>query len=84
MTKLDKRGKGIILMHDFQAGTAHAIAQLLAELKAKGYKVVHMKAASVVTTLPEYDEQLMKELAKENHLPTVSQRPTSSVVKTVD
>jgi hypothetical protein len=38
----------------------------------------------VVTTLPEYDEQLMKELAKENHLPTVSQRPTSSVVKTVD
>jgi peptidoglycan/xylan/chitin deacetylase (PgdA/CDA1 family) len=84
MTKLAKRGKGIILMHDFQKGTAHALPHLLAELKAGGYKVVHMKAAGVVTTLPEYDEALGKELAKENQLPTVSQRPTSSVVKTVD
>jgi peptidoglycan/xylan/chitin deacetylase (PgdA/CDA1 family) len=85
MTKLAKRGKGIILMHDFQKGTAHAMPRLLAELKAGGYKVVHMKPANPsVSTLPEYDEALGKELAKENQLPTVSQRPTSSVVKTVD
>jgi peptidoglycan/xylan/chitin deacetylase (PgdA/CDA1 family) len=80
MTKLAKHGKGIVLMHDFQQGTAHATPQLLAELKAAGYKVVHMRPSTAVTTLPQYDE----ELAKENRLPTISQRPTSSVVKTVD
>jgi hypothetical protein len=31
-------------------------------------------------TLPQYDE----EMRKEQKLPTVSQRPTSSVVRTVD
>jgi peptidoglycan/xylan/chitin deacetylase (PgdA/CDA1 family) len=80
MTKLQKHGKGIVLMHDFQAGTAQAVPQLLAELKAGGYKIVHMKAKNTMVTLPQYDE----ELAKESKLPTVSQRPTSSVVKTVD
>lgn len=84
MTKLNKHGKGIVLMHDFQQGTAHAVPQLLAELKAGGYKVVHMRAAGAVATLPQYDEELSKDLAKTNNLPTVSQRPTSSVVKTVD
>jgi hypothetical protein len=39
-----------------------------------------MRPSSPVTTLPQYDV----ELAKESKLPTVSQRPTSSVVKTVD
>ena len=42
MTKLEKRGKGIILMHDFQRGTAEALPELLRQLKAGGYKVVHM------------------------------------------
>jgi peptidoglycan/xylan/chitin deacetylase (PgdA/CDA1 family) len=80
MTKLQKHGKGIVLMHDFQAGTAQAVPQLLAELKANGFKIVHMRPKFAVTTLPQYDE----ELAKETKLPTVSQRPTSSVVKSVD
>ncbi|MBX9825081.1 MAG: polysaccharide deacetylase family protein [Xanthobacteraceae bacterium] len=80
MSKLQKHGKGIVLMHDFQSGTAHAVPQLLAELKAGGYKVVHMRPKFAITTLPQYDE----ELAKETKLPTVSQRPTSSVVKDVD
>ena len=31
-------------MHDFQQATAQAVPQLLAELKAGGYKIVHMKA----------------------------------------
>ena len=44
MDKLEKKGKGIILMHDIQPHTAKAIPLLLAELKAGGYKIVHMKA----------------------------------------
>ena len=34
MTKLEKRGKGIILMHDFQHSTAVALPTLLLQLKA--------------------------------------------------
>jgi len=80
MTKLQKHGKGIVLMHDFQKATSEALPELLAQLKAGGYKIVHMKPATAVQSLPQYDEELMKE-AK---LPTVSQRPVSSVVKTVE
>ena len=42
MDKLEKHGKGIILMHDFQHATAEAMPELLRQLKAGGYKVVHM------------------------------------------
>ena len=42
MTKLDKRGKGIILMHDFQHSTAEGLTDLIRQLHAGGYKVVHI------------------------------------------
>ena len=42
MGKLNKQGKGIILMHDFQKVTATALPELLGQLKANGFKVVHM------------------------------------------
>jgi peptidoglycan/xylan/chitin deacetylase (PgdA/CDA1 family) len=80
MAKLQKHGKGIVLMHDFQKATSEAVPQILAELKAGGYKIVHMKPRTAVTSLPQYDEELLKE-AK---LPTVSQRPVSSVVRDVE
>ncbi|MEH2569328.1 polysaccharide deacetylase family protein [Bradyrhizobium sp. AZCC 2289] len=79
MRKLDKLGKGIILMHDFHKHTAEALPELLKRLKAGGYKVVAMKAKVPVQTLPQYDEELLKD-AK---LPTVSSRPVSSVVQTI-
>jgi peptidoglycan/xylan/chitin deacetylase (PgdA/CDA1 family) len=77
--KLDKLGKGIILMHDFHKHTAEALPELLQRLKAGGYKVVAMRAKAPVQSLPEFDELILKE-AK---LPTVSQRPVSSVVTDV-
>jgi len=79
MTKLNKRGKGIILMHDFQKHTAEALPDLLKRLKDGGYKVVAMRAKAPAQTLPEYDQQLLKEIK----LPTVSSRPVSSVVTDV-
>jgi peptidoglycan/xylan/chitin deacetylase (PgdA/CDA1 family) len=79
MTKLDKLGKGIILMHDFQKHTAEALPTLLARLKTGGYKVVQIKAKTSFQTLPEYDEALLRELK----VPTTSARPISSVVQTV-
>jgi peptidoglycan-N-acetylglucosamine deacetylase len=79
MTKLDKQGKGIILMHDFQKHTAEAMPTLLRRLKAGGYKVVLMKAKTQVATLPDYDEAMVKD-AK---LPVASTRSVGSVVQTV-
>jgi len=80
MAKLKKHGKGIVLMHDFQRATAAAVPEILAQLKANGYKVVHMKAKIPLAALAQYDEMVLKE----QKLPTMSQQPTSSVVRTVD
>jgi peptidoglycan/xylan/chitin deacetylase (PgdA/CDA1 family) len=80
MDKVKKHGKGIVLMHDFQHGTAESIASLLDQLKLNGYKVVHMRAKAPLQSLPKYDEMVMKE----QKLPTISGRPTSDVVKTVE
>jgi peptidoglycan-N-acetylglucosamine deacetylase len=79
MTKVDKLGKGIILMHDFQKHTAEALPALLRRLKAGGYKIVQMKAKVPFQTLPEYDEALVKDMK----LPATSLRPVNSVVQTV-
>jgi peptidoglycan/xylan/chitin deacetylase (PgdA/CDA1 family) len=79
MTKLDKLGKGIILMHDFQKHTGEALPTLLARLKAGGYKIVQIKAKTTFQSLPEYDEALLKEMK----VPTSSARPIGSVVQTV-
>jgi peptidoglycan/xylan/chitin deacetylase (PgdA/CDA1 family) len=76
---LEKKGKGIILMHDFHKETAALLPDILKRLKTEGYKVVAMRAKAPGTSLPQYDEQLMKD-AK---LPTLSQRPVSSVVTDV-
>ncbi|MES2750303.1 MAG: polysaccharide deacetylase family protein [Pseudomonadota bacterium] len=79
MSKLDKNGKGIVLMHDFQKHTAEALPELMKRLKAGGYKIVQVKAKAPVQTIAQYDEDVLKS-AK---LPTVSTRPLSSVVQTI-
>ena len=81
MDKLDKKGKGIILMHDFQQATSKAMPDLLTELKAKGYKVVHMKAKAPIATLARWDEAARGEI---KGAMTGVDRPTASVVRTVD
>jgi peptidoglycan/xylan/chitin deacetylase (PgdA/CDA1 family) len=80
MEKLKKHGKGIILMHDFQHATAEASADLLKELKAGGYKVVFMKPKFPVTTLPEYDEMILKQMKTAGG----DSRPMSSVIRDVN
>jgi peptidoglycan/xylan/chitin deacetylase (PgdA/CDA1 family) len=79
MRKLEKNGKGIVLMHDFHKHTAEALPELLKRLKAGGYKVVAMRAKAPVQTIAQYDEAVIKELK----LPTMSNRPLSSVVTDV-
>jgi hypothetical protein len=62
-----------------QHPTAKALPELLNQLKPADYKIVHMKAKEPVKTIAQYDELL----AKEVKLPTVSDRPTSSVVRAI-
>jgi len=81
MKLLDKRGKGIILMHDIQPHTAKALPDLLRQLKKNGYKVVQLTAKEPVKTLPEYDEAIAKDM---KGMPTaLSDRPMTSVVRTI-
>jgi peptidoglycan/xylan/chitin deacetylase (PgdA/CDA1 family) len=80
--KLEKKGKGIVLLHDVQPVTGKAVPLLLAELKAKGYKVVHMKAKGELKSLPEFDALIEKDV---KGLPVAgTERPTSSVVRTIE
>jgi hypothetical protein len=39
---LEKRGKGILLMHDIKSQTARAMPVLLSELKRRGFGIVHV------------------------------------------
>jgi peptidoglycan-N-acetylglucosamine deacetylase len=80
MTKLERKGKGIVLMHDFQQATAKALPDLLNELKEKGYKVVHMKAKTPLATIAQWDEAAKGEIKGV----IGGDRPTSSVIRTIE
>ncbi|OYW53507.1 MAG: hypothetical protein B7Y80_14795 [Hyphomicrobium sp. 32-62-53] len=61
MSQLAQKGRGIILFHDIQPSTAGGIRALLGELKAKGYKVVHIVPKGHIATLPEFDAMAERE-----------------------
>jgi hypothetical protein len=64
MADLARTKKGIILFHDIHASTARALPGILAELKAKGYRVVHLQPKTTLTTIPEYDALAQQELTR--------------------
>jgi hypothetical protein len=67
-------------MHDFQKVTSIALPQILGQLQQNGFKVVHMVPKGTLTTIPQYDEAVLKE----NKLPTLTgNKPTESVVRTI-
>ncbi len=80
MDKLEKRGKGIILMHDFQHATAEAAPELLSRLKAGGYKVVQITGKTPVEPIKEYTDIVLKEMGGGLD----EARPMSSVIKTIE
>ena len=55
LNQIGSKRKGIILFHDIQESTARALPGLLAALKAKGFRVVHMKPKFAAQTMPEFD-----------------------------
>ena len=57
LDRLEARGRGILLLHDIQPATALGLPTLLHELKARGYRIVHVVQAGPdypkTATLPE-------------------------------
>jgi peptidoglycan/xylan/chitin deacetylase (PgdA/CDA1 family) len=79
MTKLEKHGKGIILMHDFQHATSEALPELLKKLKEGGYKVVQVTGKTPIEPKKEYVDAVLKEMGGGLD----EARPMSSVIKTI-
>jgi peptidoglycan/xylan/chitin deacetylase (PgdA/CDA1 family) len=46
MQRLEKKGKGILLLHDIQERTVAALPRILRELKVRGYRIVHVVPAT--------------------------------------
>jgi peptidoglycan/xylan/chitin deacetylase (PgdA/CDA1 family) len=46
LQRIEARGHGILLLHDIQPATALALPTILTELKARGYKIVHVVPAT--------------------------------------
>ena len=42
MQRLEDKGRGILLLHDIQAKTVAALPRILHDLKARGYRIVHV------------------------------------------
>jgi peptidoglycan-N-acetylglucosamine deacetylase len=55
LSVLEQRGRGIVLLHDIHFSTAAAVPELLAQLKAKGYRIVHLRPATPVQTIAGYE-----------------------------
>ena len=79
MSWLKTHEKGIILMHDLRHATAEAMPELVRQLKAGGYKIVHIVPRAQLTTLPKYDEMVTHQYK----LSSNNTRPENSVLRTI-
>ena len=66
VSRLETNRKGILLLHDIHATTARALPIILKELKARGFKIVHVVPASpdrpkTVTTPEQWATHMTRE-----------------------
>jgi 3-dehydroquinate dehydratase len=62
MKSLETRGKGIVMLHDFQQATANAAPELLEKLKDGGYKVVQIVGKTSLEPKKKYTDIVLKEM----------------------
>jgi len=79
MDRLNKHGKGIILMHDFQHATSEAIPEILKELKQGNFKIVQVVGKTPIEPVQEYKDAVLKEIGGGLE----EARPMSSVIQTI-
>lgn len=58
IAQVEHHNGGIVLFHDIKASTAAAIPTILAELKKRGFKVVHLRSKSTFEPLPALTAEL--------------------------
>lgn len=64
LREVENQNGGIVLFHDIKAATARMLPRFLAELKARGYKVVHLKPKGSVAPVTDFDQVLVPMLAR--------------------
>jgi peptidoglycan/xylan/chitin deacetylase (PgdA/CDA1 family) len=64
LRRIEERQGGIVLFHDIKASTARALPAILAQLQARGYKVVHLTAKGTFQPHSAYEAELSKLLAQ--------------------
>jgi peptidoglycan/xylan/chitin deacetylase (PgdA/CDA1 family) len=73
LQRIEARQGGIVLFHDIKVATAKALPAILSELRARGYKVVHMRASAPLRPLETYTSALVPLLVRsERHAPASS------------
>ena len=70
LARLEAEGGGIMLFHDIKPQTARALPVILAEMKTRGYAIVHLVAKTPFVPDPGYTSSVMAHLA--------SRRPTAA------
>jgi len=76
ISRIEARGKGILLLHDIHPRTVLALPEILNELKSRGYKIVHVVPAAAdrpktVTSA----EQWVARPTPEQHTSSSQKRP---------
>ncbi len=76
MQRLEAKGKGILLLHDIQARTVAALPKILQEMKARGYRIVHVvpataELAATPTEPQQWRSRPMPENVATSHWPQV-------------
>jgi peptidoglycan/xylan/chitin deacetylase (PgdA/CDA1 family) len=75
MARLKAKGKGIILLHDIHASTARAVPELLARLKAEGYRVVHLRPEVPVESPEVAEASALEETPSALEKPPQAEKP---------
>jgi peptidoglycan/xylan/chitin deacetylase (PgdA/CDA1 family) len=55
---------GIVLFHDIKMTTAHALPRILAQLKKRGFRLVHLTSKNAFKPVGRYDAELRKKFAR--------------------
>jgi peptidoglycan-N-acetylglucosamine deacetylase len=71
MERVEARQGGIMLFHDIKAATARALPIILTQLKARGYKVVHLKSKHPFVPADKYTQQFANLDGKTSALATM-------------
>jgi len=75
LSRLEARQNGILLFHDIKAATARALPAILAELKARGYRIVHLRSKAHFVPVADYDAELRTMLEKSQKVAAFGKPP---------